>query len=550
MSQICLLSERLFHDVVGLARAQNLPILALPGRTSDSSADSTTLVPLDNLPLWWSKTFLFPSIRYLKDLSELIKQIRSDRKVAISASTRKVRPNTVRLGDMDSSQRFVSQRSYSGDNNMSPWSPNRPGTPNNHSGGIKERLVDSFFHQHKDLQQICDMVVDRAIRNFSSTASQACIQLFRSRATSFQEYFNRTPSMTLDEYMKLLKAVEVNANEDATTLMNNDFDRIIKGALQLLAPPETNPMVVEVATSLAINHATQKAEKTLRSIISEEKKKLLDEFVRKEKKFKSGVSLSSTKKKGHDIAPKKRNLESDGLEFQSITKLTASLRALHELDASFGGNLERLKREKANVIIHLQQYFIGCETPQACVELEVQVLSMLREFFSNPSAKSLCSLRAAIEVGDVLSLLGKLGYANLLEEKLESLLCDASNMLTLMDRVNYDENMERRANPLSHETIGHFLFLLVEGSLVSYQALETALIHSVKVNDDAKIVSRIVLHKFSSSRTGMITGDMANLTDGLVIMIRLQRMLRRMNESEDKNQQSPQIAKILFNAYG
>ena len=75
--------------------------------------------------------------------------------------------------------------------------------------------------------------------------------------------------MNLEEYKKLLKSLELKANEEATTLISNDFDRIIRGALHLLSPPETKPKVVEVASTLAINHATQKGKNAIRSTIAE-----------------------------------------------------------------------------------------------------------------------------------------------------------------------------------------------------------------------------------------------------------------------------------------
>ena len=101
--------------------------------------------------------------------------------------------------------------------------------------------------------------------------------------------------MILDEYIKLLQTLEADATSAARLLMNDDFDRIVNGTLHLLAPPETNPKVLEIASSLAIKHAVQKGEYIIRSIIFEEKKKMVDDFIRKEKKAKAGVPLTSSK---------------------------------------------------------------------------------------------------------------------------------------------------------------------------------------------------------------------------------------------------------------
>ena len=68
--------------------------------------------------------------------------------------------------------------------------------------------------------------------------------------------FNVYPSQIL--YILELKARGVDALIKATTKINMDFDQTIKQTLQLLAPPGTKQMVVDVACSLAITHATQK----------------------------------------------------------------------------------------------------------------------------------------------------------------------------------------------------------------------------------------------------------------------------------------------------
>ena len=71
-------------------------------------------------------------------------------------------------------------------------------------------------------------------------------------ATQFDAY----PSQSL--YILELKARGIDALKKATTKINTDFDQIIKQTLQLLAPPGTKQMVVDVACSLAITYAAQK----------------------------------------------------------------------------------------------------------------------------------------------------------------------------------------------------------------------------------------------------------------------------------------------------
>ena len=501
--------DTFFRDVVGLSPSENLAVLTLPERELIRSTDSTistvsaNLVSMDNLPLWFSKAFLIASIPQLKDLCELLRDLaQNNGRMAVTSSAKKVRPHTVR--------KISFSGSFSGDS-MSPFSGTHAGTPS-HKIGIKERLVDAFFHQHKDLQQLCEVVADRAIKNFTETSAQMISPIFKNGATSFEDYLNKSPRMNLEEYKKLLKSLELKANEEATTLMSNDFDRIIRGALHLLSPPETKPKVVEVASTLAINHATQKGKNAIRSTIAEEKKKLVDEFTRKEKKVIAGVPLKRT------YASKSDQSVSNFSDIGVLADLTDSLKSLQECDYSVGNRLEMLKKERVKVIDHLQRYFLGAGTSQTVTEFEMQIISLLNKFFSNPSHTHL--LGALIEVGDVLSLLGKLGYDCSSKMELESLLCDSEHLLMMVNSLTHCKN----ASQLSHETIGNFLFMMVEGSFVCYRALERGLLQSVKVNEDAKVVAQIVLNKFASRRFGVTN---PGNTEGLVIMVRLQTLLSK-----------------------
>jgi len=282
--------------------------------------------------------------------------------------------------------------------------------------------------------------------------------------------------------------------------------------------------VAEVACSLAINHAIEKGRTTIHSIIHEEKKKLKDEFVRKEKKFKAGVPLSSTKK---SKTQQSNHADPNDSDIQSIIDLTASLKALEVPDCDLINGLESVIKEKAKSMDHLQKYFFGAETSGSVVELEVQIISMLKRFFSDPSPKYMSLLQAPIEVVDVLCLLATMGYEGSSNKRdLESLICDNCNMLKLVNQVNDVESTDPTSISISHDFIANFLFMLVEGSLVSHRILEKALLHSVKVSDNAKVVSKLVLDRLSSSRAGIV-----DATDGLVIMVRLQKVLEKDHQN-------------------
>lgn len=497
--------EYLFHDVFGLAASQTLPLRNLPVRQSSGSVESLVFVPFDDLPLWFNNTSLFLSIPHLKDLCELLRELaKSDGKIVMTAA-KKVRPDTI------TDSRFVSRISYSIDSSVSPWSSKRPGSPIN-KGGIKERLIDAFFHQHKEMQQICEIVVDRVMKNFVQTVSHECIlPLFRNGATLFEEYLNKVPSMTLDDYSTLLENLDSKARIEANAMMKSDMNRVINDSVILLAPSDTKSKVIQVAIALTTSHATEKGTSTIHSIIREEKKKLLDEFGRKERKFISGVPLITSKKPvlEHDHLP------SNDSFLNCLIDLTESLRVLHKSDGCllFDYEIERLREQKEYVLDYLKRFVLGGGDYLAVLDFENCVLSLLRDFFASPSHSSK-TLASIIEISDVLSFLSKMGYSESSME-VESLVCDSSNMLTLINAVE--------DGIISHKSIGNFMFMVLDGSLVKSQALETALLQALIMKEDAKYVCNALLCRLSSGKV--------DLPDGLVSMVRLQRFLRGISSN-------------------
>jgi hypothetical protein len=517
MMLVSLQLESLFRDVVGLVPSQQLPAVNLPTRKSDTS-QPTGLIPLDDLPLWFSQHSSSSLIPHLKDLCDLLKELVHNNEKMTNSAPKKVRPDTISSIGEGMESRLVSQLTVSG--NMSPWSIKRSRTPNKNVG-INERLVDSFFHQHKDLQQLCKTVVDRAIKNFAHTASFACIlPIFKNGAVAFDEYFSRSPRMVLVEYSTLLNVLDSKAEEAATTLMKDHFDRTITGTLHLLAPPETQHKVVEIASSLAISHAFQQGRNIIHSIIRQEKQKLVEEFIRKENKFMAGVPLNASKRDRSVVL----DAVDAGNSFQNLVVLSASLRQFQRVEVSGLAGIDigllSLKEQAEKALEHLRRYFIGAGIPPSVLDFEMCLISVLKMFFANPLHRHL--LGAVIEVANVLCLLGKLGYAESSKQEIESLLCDTDNMLILIDAVNH--GMSEETYSISYETIGNFLFVLLEGSIIGSRSLEAALLQTVTVKHEAKMVSHVILNKLALSRTGM-----PDASGGLVIMVRLQRVLSEGN---------------------
>jgi hypothetical protein len=71
------------------------------------------------------------------------------------------------------------------------------------------------------------------------------------------------------------------------------------------------------------------------------------------------------------------------------------------------------------------------------------------------------------------------------------------------------------------------MFVMLDGSLVSNQALETALLHALTVKEDARYVCIALFCRLSPGKAQIFDrGTGVGLPVGLVVMVRLQRSLR------------------------
>eukprot|EP00985_Skeletonema_marinoi_P003944 scaffold1726_cov143-Skeletonema_marinoi.AAC.3 len=399
------------------------------------------------MPLWFSKQFLISSIPYFDDLFQLLSDLTSNNIRPGNSCTKKVRPRSISLGTLNSGQKYASRISLSGDASPSPWSSSRRGTPTD-KHGIKERLIDSFFHQHKVLQELCEVIVDRVIKNASDTIKLSCIQLmFVKGGTDYEEYFNTSSKMSLGDYKKMLESLGDDCQVAGDKLIRDSFSQSIKGALTLLAPPNTDSEVLEIASSLATSHAITLGEQIVRSAVADEKNKLSEEFVRKESKAKAGVPLQHSTKTALPKQALVDDTDAVGSKFQSLADLTMALRVISDEGVFSEKDLLQLKEKKQKVALHVEKYFIGCDSSlQTIQNFEAQVVSCMTSFFAEPG-KSNARLRAAVEVMDILSLLNMMGYLSSFAAELESLLCNIKNVQTLIDNgpLMYDEVGFKRA---------------------------------------------------------------------------------------------------------
>jgi len=509
MLMVYLQLEAFFHDIIGLVATQNLPSAKLPLRaptittatavSANASYNQPKSLPFDTMPLWFSKEFLVSSIPYFEDLFQLLSDLTSNNIRPGNICTKKVRPRSISLGS-NSGQKNVSRLSLSGDASPSPWSNSRPGTPTD-KHGIKERLIDSFFHQHKILQELCEVIVDRVIKNATDTIKSSCIQpMFIKGGTDYEAYFHTSSMMSLDDYKKVLESLGDDCKVAGDKFIRDTFSQTIKEALTILAPPNTDSNVLDIASSLAASHAIKLGEQIVLSAVADEKNKLSEEFVRKESKAKAGVPLQQSKKVDRPMKILSADTEAVGSKFQSLADLTMALKVISNEEICCEKDLLELKGTKQKVTVHANKYFIGCVSSlQAIRDFEAQLLSNMTSFFAQPG-KLKAPLRAAVEVMDILSLLNMMGYLSSSAAELGSLFCNIKNMQTLI-----------HDGPFCCDELGNLLFVMIEGSLISHLSLEETFLQLIRDDGSAKEValSLFRLHELN----------------GQAIMVRLRKLL-------------------------
>ena len=481
----------LFGNTIGLVSSYNLRMPTLPTQSPDLSSKLTAF---DTKPIFFTRQYLFLVTPFLKDLHELLKLVARGGGKSSTGSAKKVRPSSI--SGLNNTLLF---RSISfGERSMSPWSGNRPGTPT-YKSNIRERLVDAFFHQHKDLQKLCDTLVDQSVENFTSAASDLIHQVF-TKATSYDEYFNSEPSMTLDGYVKLLQTLEADARESLKELMTNCFDRAIGGSLKLLVAPGTCEKVTSIASSLATSHARDKGTKIVSNTLKTETKKHMDEFVRKQKKYTDLKEKSPTPRvqvvsdhSAGDAAP------------PCSSELSLLLKRLRCMETS-QAELDSLVRKCTNEFEKS-----ACSPGALGAELSEQIKTMLLE----PKSTG-CITRAAAAL-EVLCTLNKLGYSSSGTRDICTYLNDPENLSALV-RGSSD------GTKLPGSGIASLLFILIDGGLVHHRPIEDMLLRLMEIDASSTQVSSDLLERLALDVCG---GASDWQSGGLASMVRLQRKVCR-----------------------
>jgi len=297
--------EVLFADVIGLVKADALPLVVLPSRPTLSIADANDDKPMrfDMIPLNFTKLYLFASSSYLEEFYKLISELveKKDKAGGRVGASKKLRPYAITAqvdGIVSRSSPFSKQMesvngTLIGQNPSSPHanliSPQKGINNRRNKISIQEKLIDAFFHQHNDLQQVCEFVVERSVKNALSVVVKDHIAPgFAVPASDFDCAF--------DAFLKMIRQKEQDALATACGEMKAQCDRMVRESIKLLSSPETKAAVLDIATDLSTRHSQEKGEEHISQIVRQEAQKRIDEYIKAEavKKRSKSASRSAT----------------------------------------------------------------------------------------------------------------------------------------------------------------------------------------------------------------------------------------------------------------
>lgn len=293
--------EDLFADVVGLMKAEGLPLMVLPERNVVASGDDNKVLCLDALPLRFTKLYFFASSSHLEELFKLVTEMveRKGRGAGrVGGASKKLRPYAItsQIGGVELSSspsgtspytRQMSSGSILASPMMSPLnliSPQR-GINSRRNSTIQDKLVDAFFHQHTDLRQICEFVVERTAKNtLAIVVKEHIAPHFEFPISAYNESF--------DTFVRQIRQKE----QDALTASNKEMKcrtvQLVTESVKLLSAPDTKPAVMDIAIKLSTRHVHQKCIEHVQSVVRLEAQAEIDKYIKAEATRKRALAKS------------------------------------------------------------------------------------------------------------------------------------------------------------------------------------------------------------------------------------------------------------------
>ena len=267
--------ETFFNETFSLPKLTSLPDATLP-RLSRVIPDS-----LDNQKIRLSTAAIYASSPYMEDLSDMIMHSNSSTRQPVktpSTKPKKLRPSIVSTTVGIEARSYLGVESPSFGNATSPLR-NRSwlGLPSDNTLDGKRlhtlnKLTEGFFHQHRDLKEICDFTVEQTIKTLSIKE----INVFVMNA--FEEH-----SIGVESTGREIEDTQFRAFQLSQDFLRNKLRDKLEKSLELFCPPNAQHRVIGIAVNLSTDRGMNSSQVAIRDLVFSSTKIILKELESKTK---------------------------------------------------------------------------------------------------------------------------------------------------------------------------------------------------------------------------------------------------------------------------
>lgn len=302
--------EQFFHECCTFSRLTALPAsnmersTPLPSDCIDQSAVSITTV------------MCFAADPHFEDVVCLLEDMQRGLIAKSPVKARKLRPHTVsKETTMEPTRLFGDTMSDRTSTISTHHKSKSLSTSLNDNQSIETKLREAFFHQHRDLKEVCDFVIARVLKTTATTIVR-------------EKTIEAVRNLGKDEHLDAISFDKVVAStvQSASNELESEFETAISTILGSLAPKNLRDKVKDIAVTLAVSSGMKSANSILKNMAINE----LDSV---------NTSIESENKKKEKNASKSKDLsQSDALvaATEAIVHLIKSMKDFI-VDGSLGG---------------------------------------------------------------------------------------------------------------------------------------------------------------------------------------------------------------------
>lgn len=479
--------DAFFPDVIGLVEAELLSDYKLPRKTNVKDYKS-----LDTLPFKFSPQFVLSSSTHLDDFYKLVADLSREWKFpTASGASKKLKPYMLSTNQISPTSALLQPGMAIDNERFGPLSALDQGklqgflskntTIERHGPG---KLVDTFFHQHKHLQHLCEFVIDYCIDHvLSKRCLEECITpaVRRIAIASTSKHVIPSP-IDLDWYLQILENIEKGATCTVSHYTKQVLHDYITNAMETLVPSYVDVTVKEIATNLSIDHALRKGEVLVNSLVRTEAKKAID-------------SQLHPKNNG-TMDPKLQKIHPNSASFdeslvKNIYELNASSANIMSVEQCLPkAFIEKIKAVTKEFDLHTDTDLIAdAATVTAGISL-VQTMAKIVAAWLHPPTKINDTSLLPHGFNDILHLVARIGRIGFAPEHVSAFGSLVSNPTALRQIVHRFDDFDN--NIFQHDCIGgklmrkadlaNGLFDIIENHPMSQEAMAICLglMHSIR----------------------------------------------------------------------